>query len=129
MDIGARLQGLRRAKRLSQDDMEHRTGLSRIFISRIENGHAPPAVKTLERLARALKVSLWQLFYGNDGPSADFAPSRWERVEDLIADSPAKDARYLVKLQRFTRRMDETNRRLLVGLAQKMARKGGRRGQ
>ena len=129
MDIGARLQALRRAKRLSQDDIEYRTGLSRTFISRVENGHAPPALKTLERLARGLKVPLWQLFHGNDGSPANLAPSQRVSIEELIADSSANDAAYLVKLQRFTRRMDETNRRLLLGLAQKMAKRGGKRGR
>jgi transcriptional regulator with XRE-family HTH domain len=109
--------------------MEHRTGLARTFISRIENGHVSPALKTLERLARGLKVPFWQLFYGNDSSPAKFAPSQWGRVEDLIADSPAEDAEYLAKLRRFTRRMDETNRRLLLGLAQKMAQRGGNHGR
>jgi transcriptional regulator with XRE-family HTH domain len=129
MDIGARLQALRRAKRLSQDDTEYRTGLARTFISRVENGHASPTLKTLGKLARGLKVPLWQLFYGNDSPPAEFAPSQWERVEDLIADSSVRNAAYLVKLRRFTRRMDEANRRLLLGLAQKMAKQGGKRGR
>ncbi|HUT02296.1 MAG TPA: helix-turn-helix domain-containing protein [bacterium] len=127
MDIGTRLQELRHAKSLTQDDMEHRTGLSRTFISRIENGHAPPALKTLERLARGLKVPLWQLFHGNDGSPANLAPSQRVTIEELIADSPLKDARYLVKLQRFTGRMDEADRKMLLAVAQKMAKRGGKR--
>ncbi len=127
MNIGKHLQELRKAKYLSQIDIEHRTGLSRTFVSRIENGHASPTLRTLQKLAGGLKVPLWQFFHGNDRSPANLALSQWVSVEELIADSPAEDAAYLVRLQWFTRRMDEANRKLLLGLAQKMARRGGER--
>ena len=43
-----------RGKKLSQGDIEKRTGLLRCYISRVENGHTVPAIETLEKLARAL---------------------------------------------------------------------------
>ena len=39
MIIGDRLRELRDAKKLSQGDIEKRTGLLRCYISRVENGH------------------------------------------------------------------------------------------
>src|SRR5215468_11357435 len=55
MIIGDRLRALREDKKLSQGDIEKRTGLLRCYISRVENGHTVPAIETLEKLARALE--------------------------------------------------------------------------
>lgn len=62
MIISDRLRELREGKKLSQGDIEKRTGLLRCYISRVENGHSVPAIETLEKLARALEVPLYQLF-------------------------------------------------------------------
>jgi Helix-turn-helix len=49
-----RLRELRESKELSQADIEKRT-------ARVENGHTVPAVETLEKMARALEVPMYQL--------------------------------------------------------------------
>jgi transcriptional regulator with XRE-family HTH domain len=56
MVIGVRLKELRELKKLSQGDVEKRTGLLRCYISRVENGHTVPSVETLEKMARALEI-------------------------------------------------------------------------
>ena len=68
MIISDRLRELREEKKLSQGDIEKRTGLVRCYISRVENGHTVPAIETLEKLARALEIPLYQLFYDGDEP-------------------------------------------------------------
>ena len=68
MHIGERLQTLREEKNLSQGDIENRTGLLRCYISRVENGHTVPAIETLEKMARALDMQLYQLLYDGDEP-------------------------------------------------------------
>jgi transcriptional regulator with XRE-family HTH domain len=69
MLIGQRLRELREAKKLSQGDIEHRTGLLRCYISRVENGHTVPSIETLEKYARALEVPMYRLFYeGEEAP-------------------------------------------------------------
>ena len=68
MIIGDRLRELREAKKLSQGDIEQRTGLLRAYISRVENGHTVPAVETLERIARALEIPIYQLMYEGENP-------------------------------------------------------------
>ena len=70
MMIGNRLRAIREEKNLSQGDIEQRTGLLRCYISRVENGHTVPAIETLEKLARALDIPLYQLFYDSDKPHA-----------------------------------------------------------
>lgn len=68
MVIGERLRALRETKSLSQGEIEKRTGLLRCYISRVENGHTVPSIETLEKLARALEVPLYQLFYDGEQP-------------------------------------------------------------
>jgi transcriptional regulator with XRE-family HTH domain len=68
MIIGDRLRALREDKKLSQGDIEKRSGLFRCYISRVENGHTIPSIETLEKMARALEVPLYQLFYDGEGP-------------------------------------------------------------
>jgi transcriptional regulator with XRE-family HTH domain len=121
MIIGDRLRALREEKRLSQGDIEKRTGLLRCYISRVENGHTVPAIETLEKMARALEVPLYQLFYdGDEAPELPNLPKR--RTADEIAwGSTGKEARFLTMFRRLLGRIDEGDRRLLLYMAQKMA--------
>jgi transcriptional regulator with XRE-family HTH domain len=63
MEIGERLKAIREQKDMSQGDIEKRTGLLRCYISRVENGHTVPAIETIEKLARAMEVPMYALFY------------------------------------------------------------------
>ncbi len=121
MVIGDRIRALREAKKLSQGDIEKRSGLKRSYISRVENGHTVPSVETLEKLAQALDLPLYQLFYdGEELPDLPTLPKR--KPADKIAwGSSGKDARLLTKFRRLLGRVDECDRRLLLHMAQKMA--------
>jgi transcriptional regulator with XRE-family HTH domain len=63
VNIGERLRQVREQNKLSQRDIEARTGLKSSHLSRVENGHTVPSMETLERLARALDTPLYQLLY------------------------------------------------------------------
>ena len=63
MVIADRLRALREEKKLSQRDIEKRTGLPRCYISRLENRHTDPAIETLEKMARAMKIPMYQVFF------------------------------------------------------------------
>lgn len=69
MDIASRLRQVREWRHLSQGDIEERTGLLRCYISRVENGHTVPSIETLEKLARALGLQMYQLFLDNEAPA------------------------------------------------------------
>lgn len=121
MIIGDRLRVLRETKKLSQGDIEKRTGLLRCYISRVENGHTVPSIETLEKMAGALKVPLYQLFYeGEEPPSVPTVIRQKPSDEDAWGDS-GKDARYLRKLRRLLGRTNAQNRKLILYMAQKMA--------
>lgn len=127
MLIGDRLRAMREEKQLSQGDIEKRTGLLRCYISRVENGHTVPAIETLEKLARALEVPLYQLFYnGEEPPALPNLPKR-KTSDDIAWGSSGKDVRLLNQLRRQLSRMDKDDRHLLLFMAQKMARHGASR--
>jgi len=94
MIIGDRLRQVREEKKLSQGDIEKRTGLLRCYVSRVENGHTVPAIETLEKLARALEIPLYQLFY--DGEEPPTLPNLLKRnsPDDTAWGSTGKEARY-----------------------------------
>src|SRR5213593_4811230 len=55
--FGQRLRETRIGAGYSQSDLEEISGIPKARLSRYENGHVAPSIQTLERLARALKVS------------------------------------------------------------------------
>jgi transcriptional regulator with XRE-family HTH domain len=121
MIIGDRLREMRQEKKLSQGDIEKRTGLLRCYISRVENGHTVPAIETLEKLARALEIPLYQLFYEGEYPPR--LPIHLKRTasDDIAWGNVGKEARYLNKLRRLLAKTAEEDRKLLLHMAQKMS--------
>src|SRR5258708_32786322 len=81
MDIAYRPRSLREQKKLSQGDLEKRTGLLRCYISRVENGHTVPAVETLERMARAPEMPLYRLLHARQTPPAPLYGGRMRAHE------------------------------------------------
>jgi transcriptional regulator with XRE-family HTH domain len=123
MIIGNRLRALREEKKLSQGDVEKRTGLLRCYISRVENGHTVPAIETLEKMARAFEVPLYQLVY--DGEEPPQVPNLLKRnsPDGTAWGSSGKDAEYLRKLRHLLSKADGNDRKLLLHMTQKMARR------
>ena len=122
MIIGDRLRDMREEKKLSQGDIEKRTGLLRCYISRVENGHTVPAIETLEKLARAMEIPMYQLFYdGEEPPKLPNLPKRKSSDDIAWGGSSGKDARYLSNLRRVLAKTEEGNRKLILYMAQKMA--------
>jgi transcriptional regulator with XRE-family HTH domain len=97
MIIGDRLRTLREEKKMSQGDIEERTGLLRCYVSRVENGHTVPAIETLEKLARALQVPLYQLFYEGDEPPKLPNLLKRKSSDDIVWGSSGKQAVHLHK--------------------------------
>jgi transcriptional regulator with XRE-family HTH domain len=121
MIIGDRLREMREAKKLSQGDIEKRTGLLRCYISRVENGHTVPAIETLEKMARALEVPLYQLFYDGEKPPALPNLLKRKSSDEIAWGSAGKDGRFLSKLRRLLGKSDEEHRKLILYMTQKLA--------
>lgn len=121
MIIGDRLRFIRKQKKLSQGDIEKRTGLLRCYISRVENGHTVPAVETIEKFARALEIPVYQLFYDrNKPPKLPNLPKRGT-ADDIAWGSSGKDASFLTRFRRLLGDTTDRDRKLLLSMAQKIA--------
>jgi transcriptional regulator with XRE-family HTH domain len=121
MVIGDRLKELRESKELSQGDIEKRTGLLRCYISRVENGHTVPAVATLEKMARALEVPMYKLFHEGEAP-ASVREFKLPKDNAESWGSTGATADYLSKLRRLLAKMGPEQQKLLLHMAQKVAR-------
>jgi transcriptional regulator with XRE-family HTH domain len=117
MVIGDKLKALREQKKLSQGDIEKRTGLLRCYISRVENGHTVPSVDTLEKLARALEVPMYRLFTDDEHVKKPNIPT--EAIRSRAANSK-KDSE-LRKFAKHLLRMNDKDRGILFHMASKMA--------
>ena len=122
MVIGDRLREIRERKKLSQADVQNRTGLLRGYISRVENGHTVPAIGTLERIARAFEVPMYQLFYESEKPPEPPVVAK-DETHKAEWGSRGKDARSLRKLQGCLGKMDAGDRQLLLGFAYKVSQR------
>jgi transcriptional regulator with XRE-family HTH domain len=119
MLINERLRELREAKKLSQGDIEKRTGLLRCYTSRVENGHTIPNLATLEKYARALEVPLYQLFHEGTAPAQSL-----KFPKDEAAPAWGARGKGTHELRLFVKaisRMNDRERDLLLHLASKMA--------
>jgi transcriptional regulator with XRE-family HTH domain len=117
MVIGDKLKTLREQKKLSQGDIEKRTGLLRCYISRVENGHTVPAIDTLEKMARALEVPMYRLFTDEDHVKKPNIPA--EDTRRRTANS--KQEREVWAFAKYFSRMRDKDRGLLIHMASKMA--------
>jgi transcriptional regulator with XRE-family HTH domain len=126
MVIAERLKALREHKGMSQGDIEKRTGLLRCYLSRVENGHTVPAIETLEKIARAMEVLLYVLFYDGEKP---LAPDLSTVGRGGGWGSSGRDARMLGRFRRLLRHTSKADQKLLLFVAQKMSQRKARSGR
>jgi transcriptional regulator with XRE-family HTH domain len=60
--LAKRIRQLRAAKEWSQEELAHRAHIHRVYLAGIELARRNPSLRNLENIARALGVSLPQLF-------------------------------------------------------------------
>ncbi|MGB8439801.1 MAG: helix-turn-helix transcriptional regulator [Candidatus Acidiferrales bacterium] len=116
MVIGDKLKTLREQKKLSQGDIEKRTGLFRCYISRVENGCTVPSVDTLEKMARALEIPMYRLFTDDahvQKPEVTFSKGETVRNKKMEA--------LLRPFAKVLARMNDKDRGLLLHMASRMA--------
>jgi transcriptional regulator with XRE-family HTH domain len=123
MIIGDRLRTLREQKKLSQGDIEKRSGLLRAYLSRVENGHTIPTIETLEKWAKALDMPMYQFFYEGGKPPEPSTLRVWKPADETAWGNSGDDAIFLKRLRRLLPKIDEPNRRIICQMAGKMARR------
>lgn len=85
--LGATLKACRLRRRMTQEQLAERSGLSYKFIGEIERGDANPTITTVDRLAAALGVEMSVLFReAHQRPATDYQISRHEllRVREAL---------------------------------------------
>jgi transcriptional regulator with XRE-family HTH domain len=80
LKIGSKVRELRQKKHYTLQDVAAKTGLSKPFLSQIENDHVVPPVATLLKLARAFDVGLAYFFQDEVGIDRIAITRRDERV-------------------------------------------------
>ncbi len=79
LNLAASIRSLRLRGGLSQRQLAARMSVPRTYVSKIENEKATPTLSSLERLARALEVTVPDLLSGGER-------NRQEEVAELIKD-------------------------------------------
>src|SRR5579871_2926233 len=79
IQVAKAIRGLRQRCGLSQRQLAMRMGVPRTYVSKIENEKATPTLSSLERLARALEVTVPDLLSGGER-------SRQEEISELMKD-------------------------------------------
>lgn len=59
--LGNKIKKIRQKKKLSQEDLALESNLHRTYISDIERGSRNVSIKNIEKIAKALKVSIKEL--------------------------------------------------------------------
>ena len=80
LNLAASIRSLRLRNGLSQRQLATRMAVPRTYVSKIENEKATPTLSSLERLARALEVTVAELLSGGE-------KSRQEEVRALMSDA------------------------------------------
>jgi transcriptional regulator with XRE-family HTH domain len=80
LKIGSKVRELRQKKHYTLQDVAAKTGLSKPFLSQIENHHVVPPVATLLKLARAFDVGLAYFFQDEVGIDRIAITRRDDRV-------------------------------------------------
>jgi len=123
MVISHRLRAIREQKDLSQGDIEQRTGLKRCYVSRVENGHTVPSIETLEKMARALEVPLYQLFYDGEVPPEIQSLPRGVSTDQDEWGSSGETAKFFQQLRKLLSRLSNDDRKLIMHMTFQLVRK------
>jgi transcriptional regulator with XRE-family HTH domain len=79
LNLAASIRAMRLRNGLSQRQLAGRMSVPRTYVSKIENEKATPTLSSLERLARALEVSVPDLLSGGER-------NRQEEITELMKD-------------------------------------------
>lgn len=66
-----RLKKLREKFGLSQAELADKAGISQPFIGAIESGRKSPTLRTLEKIANAMNISVLELLGSEEEPSSE----------------------------------------------------------
>jgi CheY-like chemotaxis protein len=86
--LGTAIKSGRSQLGISQEELAYRAGLHRTYISDLERGTRNPSIESIEKLARALQVSVSALFQHTAGTEAEK-----QLVEILMVEDNPRDVK------------------------------------
>lgn len=96
-DVGKRLRELRLHRGLSQRELARRAAMTNANLSMIEQGRVSPSIQTLEKILRAMPISLSD-FFGSELPSGACVTRRsaqphilGDGLESFVCSYPVAD--------------------------------------
>jgi len=93
VQVASAIRMLRQGHGMSQRQLALRMGVPRTYVSKIENEKATPTLSSLERLATALEVTVYDLL-------RLCGPSREDEIGELLSDT------FLAELAEFTSQLN-----------------------
>ena len=82
--LGARIRMLRAERRLTQEELATRIGISQVYMSHVERGAKTASLEVLIRVAESLDVSMSELFLDVDRET----PKELARLSAATAGQP-----------------------------------------
>ena len=123
MVISDRLRAIREQKDLSQGDIEKRTGLKRCYVFRVENGHTIPSIETLDKLAPALEVPMYQLFYDGEAPPEVPVLPEGASPESDEWGSSGESGKFFYRLRQLLGRVSPADWKLILHMTFQLVRR------
>lgn len=102
--LGARIKELRKARKLSQEELAELIGVEPQHMSRLEVGKSYPSLDRLEKIATVLEVPLKDFF---DFSHLDGAGERRAGIDQLVKDLSEDQQRFVYRMLKM---LKETTR-------------------
>lgn len=117
------MRTLRKRKKLTQKEVAKKTGLLRCNVGRLENRKAAPTIATLEKMAHALEIPIFQLIYDYETSPKPANLPKLRSTKGEGWGSSGKDAHMLARFCHLFSRMSETDRELILLIAKEMSQR------
>lgn len=114
LNVGDRLKNIRKKDKKSQEDFAKSVGISRSYLSDLENNRKSPSIKTIKEIANKLGVSTYYLLYGKKTIS-DFK-KLGRSIEDYHHIAESENKEYLINV------IDEFNIEKILKLSKEQDR-------
>lgn len=99
--LAENMRRLRKAKHLTQEELADRTGLHPYFIGLIERKTKTPSLGSMEKISRALDVSVAELVTDEGVSSGELYEARGREAAHLMDGLPVEKADAMLTLMKF----------------------------
>jgi transcriptional regulator with XRE-family HTH domain len=96
--IGSRIRKYRLQRNLTQEDLAEKANLHPTFIAHIELGRKVCSIKSLEKIANALKIPIHLLFTDPQKPSAKLYDSTTQKLISMIREESDYNKKLLISI-------------------------------